>query len=219
MVIFFLALGLIVDLNIEINPKLRFLFQIFLTITLVLLGEIFIKKTNLFFLDFLLKSHIFNIFFSSFCILVLLNGLNFMDGVNNNVMGFVTLIFFSIIVIEIKNSNYENLDAHYYFLVSLIVFYLFNALNKNYLGDSGIYILSIILSLLVITFINSSGYVSPLLAVNLLWYPAIETLFSIIRKLSSKKNPFKPDTLHLHTLLMKIYSFYKNYTHQNHQTL
>jgi hypothetical protein len=41
----------------------------------------------------------------------------------------------------------------------------------------------------------------------LLWYPAFENLFSILRKLISKKNPTKPDNLHLHQLL---FSFLKN---------
>ena len=36
---------------------------------------------------------------------------------------------------------------------------------------------------------------------NLLWYPAYETLFSIIRKVSTKKSALSPDNLHLHQLV------------------
>jgi hypothetical protein len=35
----------------------------------------------------------------------------------------------------------------------------------------------------------------------LLWYPAFENLFSIIRKLLSKKKPSEPDNFHFHHLL------------------
>ena len=35
----------------------------------------------------------------------------------------------------------------------------------------------------------------------MLWYPAFENLFSLIRKLNFKKSPFKPDQNHLHQLL------------------
>ena len=208
-VISFLILGLIVDFNIDINPKLRFFFQILITITLVIAGNIFIDKTNLPFLDFFLNFEIFNIFFSCFCILVLLNGLNFIDGVNNNVIGFLLLIISSIIIIETKNNSFEDLEIYNFFFISLVVFYIFNSFNKSYLGDSGIYILSIYFSVLIIYYVNNSEYVSPILAVNLLWYPALETLFSIIRKLIYKKNPFKPDTFHLHTLILKSFIFYK----------
>ena len=36
---------------------------------------------------------------------------------------------------------------------------------------------------------------------NLLWYPAYETLFSIIRKVLTKKSALSPDNLHLHQLI------------------
>ena len=42
---------------------------------------------------------------------------------------------------------------------------------------------------------------------NLLWYPAYETLFSIVRKALVKKSPLSPDNMHLHQL---IYLFIKN---------
>ena len=38
----------------------------------------------------------------------------------------------------------------------------------------------------------------------ILWYPAFETLFSVLRKLSVKTKPTNPDNHHLHHL---IYSF------------
>ena len=132
-----------------------------------------------------------------------------MDGVNNNVIGYIILIISSIIFIETKNDNFQNFEIYNFFLISLIVFYLFNLFDKNYLGDSGIYILSLYLSVLIISYVNKTEYISPLLAVSFLWYPALETLFSIVRKLSNKKNPFKPDTLHLHTLILKLFSYYK----------
>ena len=137
-----------------------------------------------------------------------LNGLNFIDGVNNNVVGFLALIISSVIIIEIKNNSTENLEIFYFIFLSLLVFYLFNLFNKSYLGDSGIYILAIAFSILIITFVNKSEYLSPFIAVNFLWYPAMETLFSIIRKFSRKKNPFKPDTFHLHTLVLKLFNSY-----------
>ena len=36
---------------------------------------------------------------------------------------------------------------------------------------------------------------------NLLWYPAYENLFSIIRKLYTNKSALSPDNLHLHQLI------------------
>jgi len=208
-IFFYLFLGLLVDYGVEINPKLRLIIQTVLTLSMVFLCEIYINKTNLFFLDYFLDSIFFNIFFSSFCILVIINGLNFMDGVNNNVIGYCLLLLLSIIFIEHRNLSLQNIDFYNFLLIALLVFYLFNFFNQVYLGDAGIYILSVSFSIIVILFINKSNYVSPLLAINLLWYPAFETLFSMSRKLLSKQNPFKPDTKHFHTLLLKFLGHYK----------
>ena len=43
--------------------------------------------------------------------------------------------------------------------------------------------------------------ISPYFVMNLLWYPAYETLFSIIRKVLTKKSALSPDNLHLHQLV------------------
>ena len=46
--------------------------------------------------------------------------------------------------------------------------------------------------------------VSPFFIVLLLWYPAFENLFSILRKINFKSSPIEPDTLHLHQLVFKF---------------
>ena len=40
---------------------------------------------------------------------------------------------------------------------------------------------------------------------NLLWYPAFEILFSMLRKVRSNFSPMKPDTNHLHQLVFFYY--------------
>jgi hypothetical protein len=49
--------------------------------------------------------------------------------------------------------------------------------------------------------------ISPYFIVNLLWYPAFETLFSIIRKMKYNFSPMRPDVFHFHQL---IFSFLKS---------
>lgn len=204
----FFILGLIVDFNFKIDPKIRFLLQIILSILLVMFTKLIVIKTNIFFLDYLLKNYFFSILFSFFCITVVLNGINFLDGVNNNVIGLCILIFLTISLIDYNNDNFISTFL-IILLISFFVFYIFNIFNKSYLGDAGVYVLSILISIVVILFINKSDFVSPFLALNLLWYPAYETLFSIIRKLSKKKSPFKPDSQHLHTLILRFLKSYK----------
>jgi hypothetical protein len=49
--------------------------------------------------------------------------------------------------------------------------------------------------------LNLIRYISPIFVLLLFWYPAFENLFSILRKIVTKKNAAKPDNLHLHQLL------------------
>ena len=51
--------------------------------------------------------------------------------------------------------------------------------------------------------------ISPLLALNLLWYPAFENLFTILRRLNNNRTIDMADGFHFHTLLLKKI-FYSN---------
>ena len=79
--------------------------------------------------------------------------------------------------------------------------YTLNFFNKIYLGDNGSYFLGFVYSYLLIYIYLNNQYLSPFFIILLLWYPAFENLFSLIRKLNIKKSPFKPDQNHLHQLL------------------
>ena len=61
----------------------------------------------------------------------------------------------------------------------------------------------------------SDNKISPYFIANLLWYPAFENLFSILRRLFYNKKNYLPDNLHLHQLVYKFIKkknfFKKNY--------
>ena len=61
--------------------------------------------------------------------------------------------------------------------------------------------ISIFMSIFIIKFININKDISPLLALNLLWYPAFENLFSISRRILKKNNVSSPDKQHLHQII------------------
>ena len=57
-----------------------------------------------------------------------------------------------------------------------------NFFGKLLTGDGGAYLISFITGYFLIDLANSSERVSPYFVACLLWYPAYENLFSIIRK-------------------------------------
>ncbi len=196
-----LILGIFADIKSNFSPKVRIILQLFIIIFFVLINqEILINETNIEILDLLLTSEIGKYLFTIFCIITLLNGFNFMDGVNGFVSGYILLILVVLNLISLKVTS----DYYYNELIYLFfIFFIFNIFGKSFLGDNGIYISSILLSYLVINLINLNISVSPILAVSLFWYPAIENLFTIIRRLTKKKLTYLPDKLHLHSLIYR----------------
>jgi UDP-N-acetylmuramyl pentapeptide phosphotransferase/UDP-N-acetylglucosamine-1-phosphate transferase len=198
-------LGIFSDLLIIENPLKKFIIQFFIVIFFLYFLKISILSTKIFFIDFFIENKLFALLFTSFCLLILINGSNFLDGINTLVCGYYILIISVILYIGHNNEINYNFLNFYYLLVSLLVIFAFNFFSKTYLGDSGTFLLSFAVGYELINLSNinlsTDKYISPLFILLLLWYPAFENLFSIIRKIFSKKKPSDPDNLHLHHLL------------------
>tara|TARA_B100001175_G_C19508770_1_gene642416 strand:- start:229 stop:1257 length:1029 start_codon:yes stop_codon:yes gene_type:complete len=214
--IFFLLifiLGAFSDSIKNMTPTLRLIIQITIILSCIYLMDIKINKTSLTILDLFLSNFFFNLFFTTFCLLVLLNGSNFCDGVNANVVGYYLIVFFGLAYLTNDQTNLNNLIL---IILCLSIFYVSNLLNYSFLGDNGVYFISFFSGVYLINFINFESSLNPLIAINLLWYPAYENLFSIVRRMIKKIKVDHADTLHLHTLFKKYLSFkYKKINNLN----
>ena len=200
--IFFTFLtGLLSDLDILHSPSFRIIFQTIIIALYLFLFDNFVSSIRVDFFDNLLNIFFIKLFFTSFCILVLINGTNFIDGVNTLVVGYFILVASNVLYLaEVNNLDLDILLVSTC-LTSLVVIYIFNFFGKIYLGDGGAYLISFVISVTLIKFHNENYLVSPYYIVALLWYPAYENLFSIIRKKILKKPPSTPDNEHLHQLI------------------
>ena len=213
LLIFFIALfllGIFSDLLIIISPIKKFILQALIIFSFLYFSNLSILSTKILLLDYFIENKLFALLFTSFCLLILINGTNFIDGVNTLVCGYFVLVITAVIYIGYQNQQIiYNFSNFYYLLLTLMVILFFNFYSKTYLGDSGSFLLSFVVGCYLVDLCNSNLYlqkfISPLFIVLILWYPAFENLFSIIRKLILKKNrPSEPDNLHLHHLLFSI---------------
>tara|TARA_B100001057_G_scaffold477937_1_gene547837 strand:- start:192 stop:1205 length:1014 start_codon:yes stop_codon:yes gene_type:complete len=204
LVISVFLIGFFSEQKILISPKKRFFFQVTLVFFSVILLDLEIFSSRLIFFDNFLKNSNFNIIFTSFCLLILINGSNFIDGLNGLLLFYMTFV----IIILLKLDLLYELEINQDFLICLIVFMLvmtlLNLSNFLMLGDAGAYILSFFVGYLIIKCHYSNIYVSPYFFITLLWYPCFENLFSIIRKLKARFSPFTPDNNHLHQLFFNF---------------
>ena len=210
---FLFILGLATDVKRISSPKIRFLIQAILLFLIVYTSDLRISSTRIYLLDFLISNNLFSYFFSTFCLLILINGSNFIDGLNGLLVGYyflISIIFFQLDFINFLNI--ENNDLLFFSMILLILFF-FNIFEKSFMGDTGAYILSFFYGFLLINIYIKYQIFSPFFVILLLWYPCFENLFSILRKFQLRKSPIKPDSNHLHHLL--FYYLKKKYKLKN----
>tara|TARA_B100000963_G_C22622037_1_gene670428 strand:+ start:171 stop:1181 length:1011 start_codon:yes stop_codon:yes gene_type:complete len=200
-IIFITFIGFLSDRKILVSPTKRFLFQLtFVVISVITLNlEIISSRVNFF--DDLLKINVFNILFTSFCLLILINGSNFIDGLNGLLLIYMTLVIFVIFKLELVPQNIIDKNILINFIFFLAILAILNLFNILMLGDTGAYLISFFVGYLIITSHNTNPNISPYFFITLIWYPCYENLFSIIRKLRAKLSPLAPDSNHLHQLL------------------
>jgi len=208
--------GFFSDINFISSPIKRILIQIFIILFFLYIDQTYIYSIRWEFLDYYLKNTHFGYFFSLFCLIILINGTNFMDGVNTLATGYFLIITFIILYLA-NNFNLElNFNLAKIILATLLVILIFNFFGKLFLGDSGSYLISFIIGYMLINFSNENQTISPYFVACMLWYPAYENLFSIIRKKINKNSPAKADNKHLHQL---FYIFIQNRLSYSPKTL
>jgi len=183
--IFFFSL--LEDLKIKIKPFTR-LVLLFITIFFcVKFFNLTIYSVQIYSIDkFLNSSQVISFLFATLCIVFLINGSNFIDGFNG-LLGIHSLII--IFVLSIINYNYGNFDLFFLcnlFLICLIIFLIFNFPNSRiFLGNSGSYLIGLVLAILVILTSQKTQYhkVYPFFFACLLNFIFFETFFSFFRKI------------------------------------
>lgn len=191
------------DLFHNTSPKLRLIFMI-VSASLI----IYVLPTNLPEIDFpfinqVLSFSILKEIFFIFSILVIINGNNFIDGVNGNMAltNIVQLFVLSLLSLTLNDRNV--VEVCLILLIPLVIFFVFNfPFGKIFSGDAGAYFYGFAVSAIIIYLFGKYDQLLSWCAVLILIYPSIELLFSFIRKKFFEKiSPFSPDTNHLHSFI------------------
>ena len=206
-IILIFSLGLLSDLNRIISPNKRLFAQVMIVFFLIIFTKLGINSTRIIILDQFLGNKIVNIFFVSFCVLILINGTNFIDGLNGLSIGYYLMVTVALLNNNFEYSNFLQENELLYISFYLFIFLILNQSNLFFIGDSGAYSLGLIFSFLLINIYKENPNISPFYIILLVWYPCFELLFSILRKFNINFSPTRPDISHLHQL---IYNLIKN---------
>jgi UDP-GlcNAc:undecaprenyl-phosphate GlcNAc-1-phosphate transferase len=195
------------DDKYKISPLIRiFILGFVVLIALLLNSKIKIFSLRFSFIDttFFLKD--FSILFTIICFLLFTNALNMFDGINLQSITYCLIIFLFLLT----RSNFV------FFIIPIIISLLFlivlNYKNKIFIGDSGVYLLSSILSYILIYEYNSQNFI--IFADDifiLMMIPGLDFIRIFFERLINGRHPFLGDKNHIHHLLLKKIGFNKTY--------
>ena len=195
---FFIFLTGMIDDKFELSYKYKFLIiTVFLLILLNLEPSFLIKKLEFESIGKTIYLGKYTFLFTLISFLLFMNACNMFDGINLQ-FGVYSLVL-SLFLISVTGQNYLLLST----IIGLLFFLLLNFQNKTFIGDSGTLFLSFIYaSLIILTYNNKAFEVSVEKIFLVMMLPGIDMLRVFIVRILNSKNPFKPDRIHLHHLLM-----------------
>lgn len=201
----FYFLGLYDD-KFTLKPEKKLIIGILICIVLLTINKnLLITNFSISFYDHAIFLNNFKFFFTIFCIIILINALNFYDGINGQ-----SLIFFIIVysVLALKSS----LTMFYlYIIFNLIFLLILNLKNKLFLGDNGIYLIGTVLIIFILyehNKFNSIVFADEIFFLLIL--PGYDLLRLSLTRILNGKNAFYGDRNHLQHLLINKFSLFSS---------
>ncbi|MEP7196875.1 MAG: MraY family glycosyltransferase [Saprospiraceae bacterium] len=198
---------------IPLDPSKKFVGQIFASCILVFKANIRISS----FYGVLGIQSIpdwLSIFISIFTILLIINSMNLIDGVN------ALCASVGLIICVTLGFWFKAVDQIVFAIIasalvgSLVAFMKFNlSPAKIFMGDTGSMLVGVICSILTISFIEMNKNpvkpefqvsAAPALAIAVLFIPLFDTLRVFLLRVLNGKSPFTADRQHLHHLLLDL---------------
>jgi len=135
-----------------------------------------------------------------------INAVNFSDGLDGLASGYILNCLISIISFSFLFGNFDNLEPLIFLILFTILFLFSNFglfLPKSFLGDSGSTALGFLISCYLIYYtMPDNRYFHPVLVLWASSFPTFDFFTVFLKRLMLKTNPFRPDRLHLHYLLI-----------------
>jgi UDP-GlcNAc:undecaprenyl-phosphate GlcNAc-1-phosphate transferase len=139
----------------------------------------------------------YSLLFSIFSLILLLISLNLLDGINLNLGSFYLI---NILFLFFLSKNIIFL----YLIVPIIFFLILNYNSRIFLGDSGAFVITVILIYFLLNYYNQ-GLVTFDKIFLLFIYPIVDTVRVVIARFMQNKSLASGDRNHLHHILENKY--------------
>ena len=194
-IVAFFFLGLLDDKK-PISANIKLVIQILIIFFTILLDpnlKIEFIKISLFNKNFNINE--FSLIFSILCFLLFINAFNMFDGINGQSGSYILLNLFLFYLFLKK--------IIFLLLIFIVIIFLYrNIKNKIFLGNSGSYLFSFIISFYFIKFYNTELIYSADFILLVMLVPGIDMLRLFFLRIYKGFSPFSPDRNHLHHILL-----------------
>ncbi len=202
-------LGLIDD-KLKLSYKNKFAILIPLLFICIFFSESFIiskYKFEVFKNIYTIENNILSVLITCFFLLLLMNAINLIDGINALANSIITIIFF-FIFLEFDPNNLSLLILLFFLFINCFFIYK----GRYFLGDSGSLSISTFVGLLIIYEYNSKYSELDYSLFNaedifiLMAFPGLDMIRVFFERIINGKSPFSPSREHLHHYLLKKHS-------------
>lgn len=189
----------ILDDKINLTPGVKILFTFFPIILIV--PDLNLKDLGVYDYIGLLSLGKFGVLFTMFSIYLIMNSVNYIDGIDGNLL-IHSIISFSYIFF--LNNNFELNQIIKLILIFLLINFCFTFTKfKMFMGNSGSLIIGYLLSLFTI-YLYVREKIHPSYLIWILNFYVYDFLSVNIYRIINKKNIFSPGIDHMHHLFLKF---------------
>ena len=211
-----LAIGLYDDVY-NLDFKLKFIFQVIAAKIIIDYGLVIDNFHGLFGIYEL--NRVFAQMLTMIVIVGVINAINFIDGIDGLAISII-ILFLS--MFEFFSYSISDLFILTTILISsMIPLYYFNFRKKKkvFLGDSGSLFLGGVVSIYVIHILSQEYIIKEsydlhkiVFVISILFYPIIDIIRIVFKRLLEGKSPFEADKKHIHHLILRVVKSHFNTT-------
>ena len=200
--VFLTVVSLAEDLAFRIKPWGRLAATFVASLFVGALSGVWLTNLGLGALDIYLNALWLSIPVTLIVTAALAHGFNLIDGVNGLSSGAGLLGALGLSFIANSVGEPEISTAALILAAGIAAFLAFNfPFGWIFLGDTGAYLIGFTLAWFGISLLESGIQVTAWSMVLVMFWPLADVLFSFLRRIASRRNPFSPDRLHMHSIV------------------
>lgn len=198
-------IGFLEDLSLGMSPIRRLLAAVASVAIAIILTGAYVHETGIAFLDATLEYRVAAVALTLLAVAGMSHGFNLIDGLNGLAGGVTITMAAGLALIALKVGHNEVAMIAIIIIAATVGFLVLNFPGGHlFLGDAGAYTIGFLLSFLAIMLVAANPQVSIFSLILCGFWPFIDTMAAIVRRIATGRSVGAPDRLHFHHLTMRL---------------